>query len=90
MGKRRKARELALQVLYELDLRADADPGDTLKSFWERQPAPDEVRSFTETLVRGTKEHQDKIDPAMEQISDELVRVEAELRASRCWRERRG
>ena len=26
-------------------------------------------------------EHQDKIDPAMEQISEELVRVEAELRA---------
>src|SRR5262245_42512154 len=62
MGKRRKARELALQLLYELDLRGDADPGDALKTFWDRQPAPDEVRSFTEALVRGTKEHQDKID----------------------------
>ena len=70
MGKRRKARELALQVLYELDLRADADPGDTLKSFWERQPAPDEVRSFTETLVRGTKEHQDKIDELITRFAE--------------------
>jgi transcription antitermination protein NusB len=70
MGKRRKARELALQLLYELDLRRDADPGEALEEFWRRQPAPDEVRSFTETLVRGTKEHQEKIDELITRFAE--------------------
>ncbi len=38
-----------------------------------------DLRRRMQSLVPA--EHQDKIDPAMEQISDELVRVEAELRA---------
>jgi N utilization substance protein B len=70
MGKRRKARELALQLLYELDLRGDADPGGALDELWQRQPAPDEVRSFTETLVRGTKAHQDKIDELITRFAE--------------------
>ena len=63
MGRRRQARELALQLLYELDLRGEADPGEALEEFWRRQgEVPDEVRSFAESLVRGTKAHQEKID----------------------------
>lgn len=63
MGRRRQARELALQLLYELDLRGEADPGEALEEFWRRQgELPDEVRSFAEVLVRGTKAHQEKID----------------------------
>ena len=63
MGRRRQARELALQLLYELDLRGEADPGEALDEFWRRQgEVPDEVRSFAESLVRGTKAHQEKID----------------------------
>ncbi|HET6923839.1 MAG TPA: transcription antitermination factor NusB [Anaeromyxobacteraceae bacterium] len=64
MGRRRQARELALQLLYELDLRGDADPGEALAEFWRRQPGdlPDGIRSFAEALVRGTKAQQGKID----------------------------
>jgi len=63
VGRRRQARELALQLLYELDLRGEADPGEALEEFWRRQgEVPDEVRSFAESLVRGTKAHQEKID----------------------------
>jgi N utilization substance protein B len=63
MGRRRKARELALQLLYELDLRNDAELDQTIAEFWQRQPAPEEdVREFAERLVRGTKAHQSKID----------------------------
>jgi len=63
VGRRRQARELALQLLYELDLRGEADPGEALEEFWRRQgELPDEVRSFAEALVRGTKAHQEKID----------------------------
>ena len=62
MGKRRKARELALQFLYQLDLQGEADPAPQVPEFWHRHPVDPEVRSFAEQLVRGTKLHQGKID----------------------------
>jgi N utilization substance protein B len=62
MGRRRQSRELALQLLYELDVRGDADPGPVIDAFWGRQPASDDVRAFAEAIVRGVKAHQEKID----------------------------
>jgi transcription antitermination protein NusB len=63
MGRRRKARELALQLLYELEVGGDGDVDAAAIAFWQRQPAvPDEVRAFADTVVRGTKAHQEKID----------------------------
>jgi len=62
MGKRRKARELALQLLYQLDLQGEASPEPHLEEFWSRHPVDAEARSFAEALVRGTKLHQQKID----------------------------
>ena len=38
MGKRRKAREVALQFLYALDVNAATDPGPHEEEFWERHP----------------------------------------------------
>ena len=61
MGKRRKAREFALMMLYELEFR----PGEAdrlLKGFWLEHPAAPEVQSFAESLVRGTLEHGAEID----------------------------
>jgi N utilization substance protein B len=63
VGRRRQARECALQLLYELDVRGDADPGPAIEAFWRRQPpASDEVRDFADRLVRGVKAHQPEID----------------------------
>lgn len=77
MGKRRKARELALQFLYQLDVQSDADPDRHLPEFWRRHPVDPEVRSFTEHLVRGTKLHQGKIDQLIAQyaVNWELERM---------------
>ena len=61
-GRRRQARELALQLLYELDVRALAEPGPVIDEFWRRQTVPEEVQGFADRLVRGTKAHQQKID----------------------------
>jgi N utilization substance protein B len=55
VGRRRQARECALQLLYELDVRGDSDPGPVIDAFWKRQPTPDEVREFADALVRGVK-----------------------------------
>ena len=69
MGKRRKARELALQLLYEIDLQDDgASP--RFAEFWERHTADVDVRTFTEELVRGTREHQPKIDDLITQYTE--------------------
>lgn len=61
MGKRRKARELALMILYELEFR----PGEVeavLKTFWEDHAVPPEVRAFADDLVVGTLQHGPEID----------------------------
>jgi len=69
MGKRRKARELALQLLYQLDVQGEGSPGPHLDEFWTRHPVDVEVREFAEALVRGTKLHEAKIDEVISQYA---------------------
>src|SRR5205807_7388092 len=56
------------------DLRSDLhdDGGGTsrLGEFWTRHPAAAEVRTFTEELVRGTREHQQKIHDLIRQFTE--------------------
>jgi N utilization substance protein B len=61
MGKRHKARELALMVLYELEFRPDPAAA-VLKEFWQQRAVPPEVQEFAEGLVQGAREHADEID----------------------------
>ncbi len=77
MGKRRKSRELALQLLYQLDLQGESNPEPYLDEFWQRHPVDGEVREFAEFLVRGTKLHQGKIDEVIAQYAEnwELERM---------------
>ncbi len=70
MGKRRKARELALQLLYQLDLHGEGDPLGALDEFWSRHPVDPDVRRFVETLVRGTKRHQTSIDDLISRATE--------------------
>ena len=62
MGKRRKSREVALQLLYQLDVQGESHPEPHLPEFWTRHPVDREVREFAESLIRGTKLHEPKID----------------------------
>jgi len=62
MGRRRQARELALQLLYELEVRGEGDPDAIADDFWARQTTADEVRAFADTLARGARANQAKID----------------------------
>jgi N utilization substance protein B len=61
MGKRRKAREIALMVLYELEFRS-RDAARVLEEFWKDRPNLPEVKEFADSLVRGTVEHGPEID----------------------------
>jgi N utilization substance protein B len=62
MGKRRKAREVALQFLYQLDQTGADDPTPFEHDFWKRHPVDDDTRAFAGSLVRGSKAQQAKID----------------------------
>src|SRR5215831_9863980 len=78
MGKRRKAREVALQLLYQLDVQGESNPEPHLPEFWARHPVDRDVREFAEVLIRGTKLHEPKIDELISQFAEnwELDRME--------------
>jgi N utilization substance protein B len=70
MGRRRKAREVALQFLYQLEVQGADDPTPWEREFWERHPVDAEARAFAETLVRGSKQNQQKIDALITQYAE--------------------
>ncbi len=62
MGKRRTAREFALQILYRLDIGQESLAEKILEEFWETNLTSDDVKEYTDSLVKGTKENQSEID----------------------------
>ena len=60
--KRRRAREYALQILFQLDVRKDKPSAAILKQFWMGHVASDEIKAFTEEIVKGTYKHFAEID----------------------------
>lgn len=70
MGRRRKARELALQFLYQLDLHGESDPGPHAAEFWTRHPVDAETRAFTDRLVAGTKARQADTDALIRRYAE--------------------
>jgi len=61
VGQRRRAREHALQVLFQIDLTGGAT-GEVLERFWAGLEIDDGVREFTERLVRGVLAEREAID----------------------------
>jgi N utilization substance protein B len=68
-AKRTKARERALQALYQIDVAAEGID-DALGRFWKSfEPVEREVMDLAEALVRGVAEHRRGIDDTIERIS---------------------
>jgi N utilization substance protein B len=61
MGARRKARELALQMLYQHDLSGNA-PDAILDTFEDLQKSKANTREFATRIFRGTVDHLGEID----------------------------
>jgi transcription antitermination factor NusB len=61
-GKRRKAREVALQFLYQLEQNGANDPGPFEAEFWARHLVDEDTRAFASELVHGAKSRQLEID----------------------------
>jgi N utilization substance protein B len=68
-GRRTKARERALQALYQIDVAA-AGIDEALANFWRSfEPVEDAVRVLAEELVRGVAERRRAVDDSIEKAS---------------------
>lgn len=67
--KRRKAREHALQILFQLDVRKEKPSAAILKHFWAEYRPDEEVKAFAEEIVKGTFKHFAKINDLIHQCA---------------------
>lgn len=66
MGTRRKSRELALQMLFQLDMGKQS-PEQVRKTFWsERKEMDESVRGFADDIFRLATERGEEIDKVIE------------------------
>ncbi len=61
MGFRRKGREYALQSLFQIDVSHEAVE-NVFPLFWEGREEPQELRDFTERLVKGVGQNITRLD----------------------------
>jgi N utilization substance protein B len=68
-ARRTKARERALQALYQIDVAAEGID-DALARFWTSfEPVEREVMTLAEAIVRGVARHRRAIDETIEGVS---------------------
>ncbi|MEJ2192305.1 MAG: transcription antitermination factor NusB [Nitrospirota bacterium] len=68
--KRRRAREYALQMLFQHDL---TDGHADLRGFWNDKGEDTEVTEFAESLARGTMENLAAIDAVLQEAAEHWV-----------------
>src|SRR5215510_11361889 len=61
MAARHRAREYALQMLYQSEVGGLPMP-EVAAHFWQREEVPEEVRRFAERLALGTTGEVERID----------------------------
>jgi N utilization substance protein B len=67
-GERRRAREYALQILFQMDL-SPAPLEEALEEFWRGKSLKPQVAEFAGRLARGTHENRERIDGVLTSIS---------------------
>lgn len=68
MGKRRKARESTLQILFQLEFD-DTPPETVIASFWKNKKATKEIKEHSRWLVEGIFSHGEDIDALIQSVS---------------------
>jgi N utilization substance protein B len=69
-GTRRKSRELALQMLFQLDMGKQTTD-EVRKTFWaERRDLDEKVRGFADDLFRVASEREAEIDQLIEKSAE--------------------
>ena len=69
-GTRRKSRELALQMLFQLEM-GKQDPDEVRRTFWsERKDLDEKVRGFADDLFRIASERAEEVDQLIERNAE--------------------
>ena len=69
VGKRRRAREIALQILYQMEVNP-VDPQEALELFWRNFSPSEEVKEFAARIVEGVHRHKREIDKLIKRSSE--------------------
>ncbi len=69
MGIRRKSREMALQVLYQIEITGDASRS-AVELFFSHFDGSVKAIDFARSLVSGVLDHKDEIDRAIRQAAE--------------------
>ncbi|UCD36447.1 MAG: transcription antitermination factor NusB [Nitrospiraceae bacterium] len=68
--KRRRAREYALQILFQLELSGNELTERVFDEFWEGNEEDREVREFTRQIVTNTLTHLGEIDDMIKKAAE--------------------
>lgn len=69
MGKRRKARESTLQILFQLEFN-DTGLENILESFWKEKKASEEIKEYSRWLVEGIMSCREEIDQLIQSVAE--------------------
>jgi N utilization substance protein B len=69
MGRRRKAREETLRILYRLEFD-NRQSEETLSQYWENKKTNQAIREYSTWLVNGIISHHKKIDTIIQNASE--------------------
>jgi len=69
LGKRKKSRELALQVLYQIEM-SEGDAEENFNLFWQNFAPSDELKEFSQKIVNGVCQNKEEIDTLIEKHSE--------------------
>ena len=69
MGRRRKAREETLRILFRLEFE-NKQVEKTLTQYWDNRKASEEIKEYSTWLVNGIISDQAKIDNIIQQVSE--------------------
>jgi transcription antitermination factor NusB len=71
--RRRRAREYALQILFQIDFKGREVSGNDFDDFWLDKNETGDVKKFAEEIVRGTIKSLDEIDSWIEKVAENWV-----------------
>ena len=89
MKSRTRARSLALQVLYEIDL-SDHPPAETLRCRLEEEPLTDELAEFSRQIVFGVYPLIQTLDRIIAKYApewpfDQIAAIDRNILRIACW-----
>ncbi len=70
MTRRSRGREVALQILYQVEQNPGVTPEEVRRFIQRRLLNDRKLSEFTEGLISGVKEHQERIDDLISQVAE--------------------